>query len=66
MASDGVWEVLSEAELLESIRPESDPQQAAQALVELAVLRESQFMHGSDASAAVIRIDTVPLTSGAA
>jgi len=59
MLSDGVWEMLREAEIVELLAAEPDPQKAAAALVERAVVREGQFAQASDATAAVIRIDAL-------
>ena len=59
MLTDGVWEVLSAAEMADCLASLQDPQRIAEALVEQAVLHSSH-MDPSDASAAVIRVDEAP------
>lgn len=59
MLTDGVWEALTEAELRECLSAERDPQRAAEALVERAILRGGP-MEPNDATAAVVRIAAAP------
>jgi serine/threonine protein phosphatase PrpC len=59
MLTDGVWEAISETEMIACLTAESDPQRAAEALVEQATLR-SGHMEPNDATAVVIRIDAAP------
>jgi len=56
LATDGVWETVSEAEITATLLDEADAQRAAEALVEKAVLRGTHAA-ANDATAAVVRVE---------
>ena len=57
MVTDGVWEVLGDANMIEILRRQPEPQAAADALVDAAHRHQAAYMGRNDATAIVLRIE---------
>lgn len=60
LVSDGVWEVLGDKALHQILRESPDPRDAADALVNEAVVRQLQYLGRNDATAIVVRTGPTP------
>jgi len=60
LVTDGVWEVLGETALRETMRTIADPVQVARALVDQSAAKQKSYYGRNDATVAVVEVDTLP------
>jgi serine/threonine protein phosphatase PrpC len=65
MLSDGVWEVLGEAGVRETLAANAGPEALATALVERSAQRQRRYYGRNDATAAIVEVRSVPAPASA-